>query len=125
MGRSTVQNGTVVRWSIGGALREVEMMASFEADNSFLRHLRGIISRFFASLSGTRVMPPRAWIEELEFSDGTKSEVGRDDIIVLVGPNNAGKSKALLEINWGVVGDNANVVLRSIITKAEVTHKDV
>jgi hypothetical protein len=40
-------------------------------------------------------MEPRIWIEKLTFSDGTIVNLTRDDIIVIVGPNNSGKSEAL------------------------------
>jgi ABC-type transporter Mla maintaining outer membrane lipid asymmetry ATPase subunit MlaF len=39
----------------------------------------------------------RVWISEIEFSDNTKINIDKNDIIVLVGPNNAGKSASLKE----------------------------
>jgi len=39
----------------------------------------------------------RIWISEIEFNDGTKIELGADEIVVFVGPNNAGKSATLKE----------------------------
>lgn len=39
----------------------------------------------------------RVWISELHFSDDTKVTLDKNDIIVLVGPNNAGKSATLTE----------------------------
>jgi len=41
---------------------------------------------------------PRVWIHEVTFSDGTKVTLKPDDIVVLVGPNNSGKSVALKNI---------------------------
>jgi ABC-type polar amino acid transport system ATPase subunit len=41
---------------------------------------------------------PRVWIHEVTFSDGTKVPLKSDDIVVLVGPNNSGKSVALKNI---------------------------
>jgi hypothetical protein len=38
---------------------------------------------------------PRAWINTLAFSDGTSLTLDKSDIVLLVGPNNAGKSAAL------------------------------
>ncbi len=43
-------------------------------------------------------MKPNVWISQLEFSDGTIIDLGPDDIVVMVGPNNAGKSVSLKEI---------------------------
>ncbi|MCR6639720.1 MAG: ATP-binding protein [Sporocytophaga sp.] len=39
----------------------------------------------------------RVWISEVIFSDDTKVTIEKNDIIVLVGPNNAGKSASLKE----------------------------
>ena len=36
--------------------------------------------------------------EEITFSDGTLISLEPDDVVVLVGPNNAGKSAALREL---------------------------
>jgi len=44
-------------------------------------------------------MGPRLWISELSFSDGSSLQLKSDDIIVIVGPNNSGKSEALRGIN--------------------------
>ena len=38
---------------------------------------------------------PRAWLDKLTFSDGTTLALDKSDIVLLVGPNNAGKSAAL------------------------------
>ena len=42
-------------------------------------------------------MDPRVWISEIEFSDNSRIELSQNDIIVLVGPNNGGKSASLKE----------------------------
>lgn len=44
-------------------------------------------------------MKTRVWISEMQFSDGTKISFAKDDIVVFVGPNNAGKSASLKEAN--------------------------
>ena len=41
---------------------------------------------------------PRVWMRELVFSDGSQVALNLDDIVVLVGPNNSGKSVALKNI---------------------------
>jgi len=43
-------------------------------------------------------MPAQAWISEITFKNGTVTKVNRDDIVVFVRPNNAGKSSALKEL---------------------------
>jgi len=43
-------------------------------------------------------MATRIWISEIKFSDDTTLQFEKSDIVVLVGPNNAGKSAALKEI---------------------------
>jgi len=42
-------------------------------------------------------MAVKFWINEIKFSDNTTIPFSREDIVVLVGPNNAGKSAALKE----------------------------
>ncbi|MGV3460902.1 MAG: ATP-dependent nuclease [Flavobacterium sp.] len=44
------------------------------------------------------MVEPKIWIEELEFNDGSKIKFSENDIIIFVGPNNAGKSASLKEI---------------------------
>lgn len=43
-------------------------------------------------------MPPPLTIGTIEFNDGTRVPTGDADIVVLVGPNNAGKSRTLQEV---------------------------
>lgn len=50
-----------------------------------------------AASAKVSLVRPHVWLKTLKFSDGTALEVGRDEIIVIVGPNNAGKSAALRE----------------------------
>lgn len=42
-------------------------------------------------------MATRVWISEIKFSDDTSLQFEKDDIVVFVGPNNAGKSASLKE----------------------------
>ena len=64
---------------------------------------------------------PEITFESITFSDGTTVEVEPHDVVVLVGPNNAGKSVALRELE-GYVGGNpdskvvASVELRKVRT---------
>jgi hypothetical protein len=41
------------------------------------------------------LLEPRAWVEKVTFSDGTTITPSKDEIVVIVGPNNSGKSAAL------------------------------
>lgn len=43
-------------------------------------------------------MSPRVWIKELTINDGTKISFESNDIVLVVGPNNSGKSTILKEI---------------------------
>src|SRR5688572_21884579 len=47
-------------------------------------------------------MRPRLWVKKLAFNGGTVLDFNSDDIIVFVGPNNAGKSAALRAIDAGL-----------------------
>lgn len=64
-------------------------------------------------------MKNRVWIKQLEFSDGSKIQFSKNEIIVFVGPNNAGKSAGLKEIATllRTVSDNTNVVKSIYIDK--------
>lgn len=39
------------------------------------------------------------WVESISFNDGTRVPVGNGSVVVIVGPNNAGKSRALRELH--------------------------
>jgi len=43
------------------------------------------------------IVKPRVWIKQLEFKNGSEITFEKDDIVVFVGPNNAGKSASLKE----------------------------
>ncbi len=43
--------------------------------------------------------PVKTWLTHLRFSDGTTINLSEGDIVVFVGPNNAGKSAALAGID--------------------------
>ncbi|MCZ7400366.1 MAG: hypothetical protein O8C62_11960 [Candidatus Methanoperedens sp.] len=42
-------------------------------------------------------MTTRIWLSEIQFSDNSKIAIDKNDIVVLFGPNNAGKSASLKE----------------------------
>jgi hypothetical protein len=43
-------------------------------------------------------MPFGVWVAELSFRDGTRVELGKSDVVLVVGPNNAGKTTVLAEL---------------------------
>ena len=57
-------------------------------------------------------MLPRVWINRLKFSDGSSIDIGKNDITVIVGPNNAGKSEGLRAIRnkLSVAQDNPVII---------------
>ena len=72
-------------------------------------------------------MSTRIWIEQLEFSDGSVIEFGKNDIVVFVGPNNAGKSASLKECAGLLRSRNKpkNKVIKKLITGTEGTKEDL
>ena len=60
------------------------------------------------------LLRPQLSFETITFSDDTKLTLDRDDIVVFVGPNNAGKSAALRDLEGWV----ANAVSRQVIKHA-------
>ena len=64
---------------------------------------------------------PSVTFESLTFSDGTTIELDSADVIVLVGPNNAGKSIALRELEEYIRGDQETKVFKSIKLRKDGT----
>lgn len=50
-------------------------------------------------------------VKSISFKNGTKFEIGEDDIILFVGANNVGKSRTLKDIKDKLISANANLVL--------------
>lgn len=61
-------------------------------------------------------MNPRIWIKEIKFSDNSTIEFKKDEIIVFVGPNNAGKSATLKEASNSLNNRNLKSKVISSIT---------
>ena len=70
-------------------------------------------------------MAPRLWIDELTFKDGNFVKLGSDDVVVIVGPNNAGKSATLRAIRDRLQTSNDTPVIAKILTKREGTLEEV
>ena len=67
-------------------------------------------------------MATRIWINEITFSDNSTLQFEKDDIIVLVGPNNAGKSASLKEAASLLKSKNNQVkVLKDLKIEKELT----
>lgn len=52
-------------------------------------------------------MPVGIWLDAITFSDGSVLHLGRNDVVVIVGPNNAGKSATLRAIHQKLVQINS------------------
>ena len=61
------------------------------------------------------------YISELEFNTGEKVQINRNDIVVFVGPNNAGKSQSLKDIYTLTGKKLPSVVISNVkITKSNL-----
>lgn len=57
----------------------------------------------------------RIWISKIRINDGTEIHLEKNDIVVFVGPNNAGKSASLKEINRLLQANNkTGVIIKDI-----------
>ena len=56
---------------------------------------------------------PSVIFKKITFSDKSCIELGPDDVVVLVGPNNAGKSVAIKELEQHIVGATDPIVVKS------------
>jgi len=72
-------------------------------------------------------MSARIWINQLEFSDGSIIDFEKNDIVVFVGPNNAGKSASLKESAGLLRSRNKtkNKVIKKVVTGREGTKEDL
>ena len=57
---------------------------------------------------------PSVTFESVTFSDGTTISLDQKDIVVLVGPNNAGKSLALRELEGYLASESNTTVLKNV-----------
>ena len=68
---------------------------------------------------------PRLTFKTITFSDGIILELDNDDIVVFVGPNNAGKSAALRELNEWVARSKPGLVIKNATITKEGTQEDL
>lgn len=66
-----------------------------------------------SNTANPHLLRPRLSFEEITFSDGTTLTLDDDDIIIFVGPNNAGKSAALRELESWVARSRAGLVIKN------------
>ena len=71
------------------------------------------------------LLHPRLSFETITFSDGTTLTLNEDDIIVFVGPNNAGKSATLRELEAWVGYSNEGLVVKSATMRKVGTADDL
>ncbi|PCE63171.1 ATP-dependent nuclease [Sediminicola luteus] len=64
-------------------------------------------------------MTPRVWINNINFNDGSKIEIEKDEILVFVGPNNVGKSVTLADLSNKILrkSHNAKTILSIELSK--------
>ena len=68
---------------------------------------------------------PKLCFETITFSDDTTLELDKDDIVVFVGPNNAGKSAALRELEGWVARSRPGLVIKNATMTKEGTEEDL
>ncbi|MYA87237.1 MAG: hypothetical protein F4X97_02070 [Boseongicola sp. SB0662_bin_57] len=68
---------------------------------------------------------PRLLFKTITFSDGTELTLEEDDIVVFVGPNNAGKSAALRELEAWVARSTPGLVVTNAELHKEGTQEDL
>ena len=66
------------------------------------------------------IAQPSVTFESITFSDGTTIEIAPTDVVVLVGPNNAGKSLALRELEAQVGGELETTMVVSSVKPRQV-----
>ena len=68
---------------------------------------------------------PSITFESLTFSDGTTIQLEPSDIVVFVGPNNAGKSKALRELQEYIGSPTKQAVITAATLRVAGTADDL
>ena len=70
-------------------------------------------------------MRPKLFFKEITFSDSTALTLDEDDIVVFVGPNNAGKSAALRELDSWIARPRPGLVIKEAKTTQEGTQEEL
>ena len=74
--------------------------------------------------ASSELLRPSLSFSSITFSDGTVLSLDEDDIIIFVGPNNAGKSAALRELEHWIAHSGAGFVVKSASTRKIGTAAD-
>ena len=69
--------------------------------------------------------PPALWVKSLLFSDETEIAFNQGDVVVFVGPNNAGKSQALKEIHAHLSGNPNGKVVKNAVFDISGTDEEL
>lgn len=70
-------------------------------------------------------MIPRLWIERIRFSDDSVLQLGKSDVVVIVGSNNAGKSATLRAIRDRLASNGSSPVVIGVTLGREGSPSDV
>ena len=76
------------------------------------------------SMDEVEIRRPKLYFETITFSDGTTLKLAEDDIVVFVGPNNAGKSAALRELEGWVAQSHVGDVVKNATMTKKGTQED-
>ena len=68
---------------------------------------------------------PKLSFKTITFSDGTTLTLDEDDIVVFVGPNNAGKSAALRELEGWIARSTSGLVVKNATITKKGTQEDL
>ena len=70
--------------------------------------------------------PPHVWLSSVTFNDGTEIPLEPNERLLLIGPNNAGKSASLVGIfNWLQASGPTGPVIRSLTLGKKGTAEEV
>ena len=79
----------------------------------------------FSEEKSSETTDPAVVFESITFSDGTKIQLGPRDVVVFVGPNNAGKSVALRELEKHLEDSFAGTVVREVKQNHTGTYEEL
>ena len=98
----------------------------FEPDHGFQMAEPSTISDITVEAQVANEASPRIWIKSATFSDGSTLSFSKDDIVVIVGPNNAGKSESLRSLRMRIQRpDDVSKVINDIQLGHEGTTDEV
>src|SRR5688572_29896741 len=85
-----------------------------------------VVSKDKATVNEQVSVTPRVWVSEIVFNDNTTLQLSKNDIVIFVGPNNAGKSASLNEIAQLVAKKNlSGLVVKEVSLVSEGSEREV